>query len=439
METEKNELLDGIADSFDFEGEVYTFSVPQPDDYGLIWYYREEMNGDVLNDAIYTRNSTVEERFNVAIDARMDGWSPSQFEALSPLIMSGDDSVDLIGLTYQQSGTAVIGAGLTRHWNDVPYIDLEKPYWDSNFNDMFNVRGKHLLISGDYNWTCRRFSTVLYFNKHVAENYAVPDLYQTVLEGRWTLDLMHATAADISSDLNGDGAWDENDQYGLIQNLIGSLHGYQISTDNIQAEMTDDGPVQNLVTDKIVSVSEKLKDMIWNDHTTYAEGFDWAKDSLGIPIFFGDRALFLCAYLKYAEEFRELEGSYGIIPLPKYDETQKNYQTQRDQWGLSLAIPKSVSDITFIGVITEALCSSTALHVIDAYYDVVLPGKELRDEESIEMMQIIFDNIVYDWGICAGQGILSPVVRDNLDFSSYAKKNEKIFLKGLKKWYEAAQ
>ena len=48
-------------------------------------------------------------------------------------------------------------------------------------------------------------------------------------------------------------------------------------------------------------------------------------------------------------------------------------------------------------------------YLTPAYYEINLRYKDLRDDESEEMLDIIFDNIVYDMGECFGFGKVSSI------------------------------
>ena len=61
-------------------------------------------------------------------------------------------------------------------------------------------------------------------------------------------------------------------------------------------------------------------------------------------------------------------------------------------------MPLVQKNVDRTGVITEALAYYGKEIVTPAYYDVNLIGQSTRDEESAEMLDIIFGNRVYDIG-----------------------------------------
>lgn len=55
-------------------------------------------------------------------------------------------------------------------------------------------------------------------------------------------------------------------------------------------------------------------------------------------------------------------------------------------------------DIERSSIILEALNIESYRLIIPSYYDTVLQGKLARDDESKEMLDLIFENIEFDFG-----------------------------------------
>ena len=65
-----------------------------------------------------------------------------------------------------------------------------------------------------------------------------------------------------------------------------------------------------------------------------------------------------------------------------------------------ISIPVT-ADSDMAGLILEALCVESVGSVKPAFYDTLLNGKIVRDDDSKEMLDIIFDSKVYDIGLYA--------------------------------------
>ena len=64
-----------------------------------------------------------------------------------------------------------------------------------------------------------------------------------------------------------------------------------------------------------------------------------------------------------------------------------------------LVVPASVQEPEMVGEVIELLAYYSKDEVLPAYYDLVLGEKLSRDEDSKEMLDIIFDGIIFDAGM----------------------------------------
>ena len=87
-----------------------------------------------------------------------------------------------------------------------------------------------------------------------------------------------------------------------------------------------------------------------------------------------------------------------MVPYPKWDENQEGYYGHVDAFNGMLAMPVDAEDYERTGIIVEAMAAETYKHVMSAYYEKSLGDKFFRDAESVEMMDLIFSGIVYDFG-----------------------------------------
>ena len=70
----------------------------------------------------------------------------------------------------------------------------------------------------------------------------------------------------------------------------------------------------------------------------------------------------------------------------------------------SAGIPKTAKDISRSGTVVEVMSAIGYKLIRPAYYDVVLTSKTARDEEPVEMLDIIFSNIESDMAYMYGWG-----------------------------------
>jgi len=141
-------------------------------------------------------------------------------------------------------------------------------------------------------------------------------------------------------------------------------------------------------------------------------------------MFMDNRALFMWVRLRIVENLRSMDRDFGILPLPKLDENQRDYYTDViSHTGLLMCVPASAGDAERTGHILEAICAESKYTTMPAYYEVTLKTKMARDDDSAEMLDIIFTNRVWDLGEIANYGgfsgdLIHLSMRDNPDVAS---------------------
>ena len=66
----------------------------------------------------------------------------------------------------------------------------------------------------DFMITHRDGTVAMFFNKKLAENYQLEDLYETVRNGKWTLDKFAECTKNVAVDLDEDRKMTDIDMYG---------------------------------------------------------------------------------------------------------------------------------------------------------------------------------------------------------------------------------
>ena len=169
----------------------------------------EEENGEVLNDAIFNRNRHVEDKYGVKLVETVVSDTSSE---TTKTVMAGDDEYDLAVSTYSLK----LGTEYLVDWNTLSYTDLSKPWWDQNYIEATSVDGKLCSMVGSIMITHMDSVLAMFYNQKLAGEYKLPDLYEIVRNGEWTLPKYFELTKDITSDTNGDGTFDDRDRYAFV-------------------------------------------------------------------------------------------------------------------------------------------------------------------------------------------------------------------------------
>ena len=234
------------------------------------------------------------------------------------------------------------------------------------------------------------------FNKMLLDEYDVESPYDLVNEGEWTIEKFGSLCKTVSEDLNQDGIFNQNDRYGLLvwdDSIVGMVNAAPqrccTINENGQLELT-------FYNETTLDALTQYVNIAYD--TEYALTFQRYIKSVS-DMWQNDQGLFLTALIDNMPKYREMESDFGILPYPKLTTTQENYYTTIAPYNSQfICVPLVVNDIEMTGVITEALAYYGQTIVTPALYDVTLVGQSARDEESEEMLDIIFDNLVYDIG-----------------------------------------
>lgn len=356
-------------------------------------FYVQEQTGDVVDDAIYSRNLTVEERFHATLEydvynGYMAGMSAVK-TALSGSVLSGGGDYDLMvgSSSYVMPN---IADKLLTDLNALEYLELDAPWWLRYINEEAEIGGKLYFGAGYYGMLNIAWGVVTFFNKDIVNNYNLEDPYTLVLDGKWTIDQMCAMCETVVTDTNGDDVYDADDDVLGIVSTNDYICSLGISMGGVYSERNADGSIQvKSADDRIVSINEQVCAVRKSNY--YYENFDASYEGLRSAFATG-HSLFLIHRLEHAdsEVFRNMENGYGIIPCVKYDEEQQQYSTY--VVAECAGIPSVVSDMEASSILLEALQYESWKTVRPAYYDVMLKQKYSSDEVSGQMLDLIFEN-----------------------------------------------
>lgn len=356
-------------------------------------------SAQVLNDAVLNRNKLLEENCNLTFDTIIKATGDMS-TAIKNEATTGTGDFHIIDYKMGNGTTSEALSGTLHDWESMG-IDVDKSWWDSGTAD-FALRGKVYFMTGDVNFCDDNFTYVLIFNKDMQKKYenTIPNPYQTVLDWEWTLDYFNSIIQGISSESSGDGVWDENDTYGFVTTyefgntlFIGSDLRY------IKNDRTMDTPelAMDSGLEKALDVLDKSKTIFWKNNATFMS--PPGEEGKGLSCFKEGRALFYSEIASYLTKLSsEMDTDYGILPIPKYDKAQQYYRTWSYSGASCLSITSAIkeADEVTVGKIVQWYAMLSSENVKPAFYDVMLTSRNVRDEESRQMLDIIFQNRVYD-------------------------------------------
>ena len=418
--------------SADYDG--YTFCILKSGD--ITWcldeVWAESVTGDAYKDAIYNRNSRIEDRFNITI---------SQYEgdvngAIKSSVTAGDDAY---AIAYPSlSGAASLGAqDLLVDLKMIDAFRFDMPWWDAAAADYLTIADRLFFAENEINIQYDEATWVLFFNKNLIGQYLLESPYELVRENGWTMDKMHALMTTVAHDEDGNGSMNApEDYFGFSthwSSYVGLLAG---AGESLVCQNDEGGYASNLASERVLLIAEKINTII-NDNTATVipgrfRGASASNNEWAINTFYNGHSLFYGEVIGKFADLREMENDFGLIPFPKFEPEQEYYTCEVLTSALAYVMPRSVLDKERSANITEALAIDSHGDFMNAYLDTTITGKSIRDEDSREMLQIIFEYRVYDLGDIFGWANIVSIFQSAVDsggetFASLAKKIGKSF------------
>ena len=392
----------------------------------------DEATGEPLDDSIYRRNTEVEKALNITITAQDMAYN-EVITTLKNSVMAGDNAYDVyfdeIG---QFLGNGIFNTYLT-DMQSVSTIHYENPWWNVSAMDSIQIDKRRFFLFNDIDVMFYECFGAFLYNKTMAASYDMPDFYSLVDQGKWTLDVVKENMLAASSDLNGDGKFDSNDQYGCAC-FASCMPGFFVAANTHFITKDADGkPVWGGLTERMTDVYNKICDCLFSN-----------KDAIRTPgspnlaeldqhgIFHGGKSLFYFEPLGSAKKMRDVDFEVGVLPFPKYDEAQENYGSYICNIAAACVVPITCNDAEKMGSILEVMAAYSNKYVRPAYFDTTLNFKYAQDETSQKMLDIILTGgefelgTVYNWGNLGTQ--LTSLIQSPSDkwASTFEKINDKV-------------
>ncbi|MBQ9429154.1 MAG: extracellular solute-binding protein [Clostridia bacterium] len=376
-------------------------------------FQSESDEGTAVQIAIYRRNAFLKEKYGIDItneDVVKFGSSTGSgtgFNKIYTAYMAGESAYDaaMIG-TYDVATLAY--SGYIHDLNELNYLDLSKVYWDQAANRDLAVLGRMFYTTGEISIVDNLVTHAILFNKDMIKSYNLENPYDLVHADNWTLETFGGLVKSIGEDLDNNGIYDEKDRYGLLTWNDPMVAILASSGDKI-ATVGEDGKIAlTLYSERVIDLYDKFENIVFDQAHAYNYQYDNVSGAATPSavwntnrdaIFTENRALFYLNTMATVERHRDSDVDFGVLPYPKYDADQEEYGHMVSAYHSQfVCVPESAKDFDRSGAVLELLAWQGQELLTPAYYEQTLVGKSVRDEESVEMLDIIFATHVYDIG-----------------------------------------
>ena len=374
---------------YNFEGHEFKFLNSEPIYYMYI-YLDPDMTGDVLDDACYERNLIAENYLNITITEETQPYTQLASYAKN-LILTGEDVYDAMYIPAQNL-TPLLSENLFYDLLEIEELNIDEIWWDQPMIERNIIDNRLFYATSDLNLMAFEGIWCMYFNEDMMNELGLELPFQLALDGKWTFDemLKYCSAA---ANLNGDSTFSfstsGNATYGTVSNGGGYL-AYALGAESVSRDETGRYRFTADTNQRYTDVWTKLIGFIGANDGLYVRGTNTDLDPDGYyGIFMANRALFLLAELKGATMLREWEGKFGLMPEPKFDESQETYNSSLFENCLSFCIPVTNKNLSRTGVIVDYLTYKSYTSLLPRYYDIHVSLKALGRQESIDVLALV--------------------------------------------------
>ena len=366
----------------------------------------EKTNGDPINDSIFQRNVNVETALNITLENTM--VTGNDYCVIDEIKVTASDPNCPYHIAASSAYTCFenTAAGYFHNIYDVGHIDLTKSYWSPKYNDEASIGNAQYFVTGAVSLSLRRFIFVTFFNKSLADEYGLEDLYQVVNDGRWTIEYQTSIIGNMFKELDGVEGQTEGDAYGFLTDDQIFVDPYLASCDvKILVKDEDNFVKLDPETEKLDNMMKMVNDLFHRSGASFVFPRDgqYSQFTKILQKFSSGEATMVShrIYAAESDELRSMETEYGIIPIPKYDEDQDEYYSLAHDLFTVYGVVSAVNtlDLDNVGAVLEAMAIESHKVVTPAYYEVALKGKYSKDPQSWDMLDMIVNNLKINGGL----------------------------------------
>ena len=387
---------DDLEEKYDFGS---TITIYMWDDYRMTEFYAEE-SGDLIDDAVYHRNEKVAARLGITFEFVEE---PGDSDEYTTWIQKAEndwaaDNVYDIYAGYSCATPLLSLKNMCANLLEQPAFSVEKPWWPEALTTECTIKDKLFFCTGDIATSMLWYMDAIMYNKELYANYISTEKtpMDMVQANEWTLENFVALVKDLYTDNNQDGKKDKEDFFGATLYTT-DLDAFMIGAGITTLEKNAEGELQ---------ISEK-----WNSQhcADICEAVGAALTEPGIfgttsrtpfknqqAVFHMDRVFNIPG--TDLENSVGLDFAVGVVPVPKFNESQEEYKTGLGNPYTIYAVNAQSDTLEATVTTLEAMASENYRSVTPAVFEVAMKVRYTDDPQVSEMFDILKENVSFDVG-----------------------------------------
>lgn len=362
--------------------------------------FAEDSTASVVDNAQFQRKLKVEEMFDITIEQqtaenKASGSNPG-YEKLRQAHTANEAMYDLMNIGGYCAAKSAISNYLY-DLNSTTYIDTTKSWWDQNANDDMTLNGVLFFTNGALSGARSESTFVIFYNKTLGATKKLEAPYQLIRDKKWTLDTFASMCLEVSEELTGNDTRDPGDRYGLYC-WDDAIVGMMAATGTRCVTIEDGAMTMTLYSDKSEEAFNKFTSIVYNkDYCLTYQRYSGQMNV--VDSWCNDQALFWATSNVNTAKMQEMNSDFSILPYPMLNEAQGRYYTTIAPYNSQfIAMPAIQEDEERTSAIAETLAYEGKQILTPALYERTLKTNQVRDEDSADMLDIIYDSYMYDLG-----------------------------------------
>ena len=374
----------------DYGGSVFFITTPGTE------YIDPEDTASVVSRLAAERNEDVEEQFGVTIITSVSDAS-TMLSELAQAVAADTYYTDLLMVPVYMIGN-FRAADTLINMRTLPFFDIEQPYFNQDSSDMTSGGYSTYGVAGHASIAPSSFAA-MFMNKTILEEAGTDPyaIYDSAAAGTWTWDQMLGYYEAVRN-LNGERTANGLPAYYTMtaQNTAERLPDliFKAEGNNYVSAGRRTVPVIGYTVKSVQNTMDILAN-IYNDRHAILDSTAGA-----VNCFSGGESAFLIDYLYIMSWMPGAKADWGVVPLPKGAETDE-YRTLISNTELVFAVPKNHTNGEVPAIILSALNAASYGYIYDEYVDYHMEDI-LRDNDSINMVDLILDTASFDFALAFG-------------------------------------
>ncbi len=390
---------DDLDEKYDFDEVITVFMWS---DFRMTEFYAEE-TGDIIDDAIYHRNNKVEGRLGITFDFIEEPGDSNAYKSWITVAendWNADNDFDIYA-GYSRTIPLMTIKKMTANLLEQDAFSVEKPWWPEALTSELTINDKLYMCTGDIATSLLWYMVAIMYNKDLYE--ATFQLDKTPMDmveaDEWTLDNFMSIVKDMYTDIDTNGAKDENDFYGATF-FDTDLDSFQISAGITSLEKDAYGGLKlsdAWQSERCANICETVGESLKNDGVFCGDsGSSRVMFRMSQSVFHMDRVFIIPG--ADSSDSGGLEFACGVVPLPKFDADQTAYKTNVGNPFTIYAINAQSDAIEAAVTTLEAWASESYRSVTPAVFEVAMKVRYTDDPQVAGMFDILRENISFDAG-----------------------------------------